>query len=262
MKRMVWEPVEDGEYEMGKHFHEPLYIFQNLNPEICTQVEYGGESIILDRDMAICRRVPATQPPQAMPYSHRNGETDAPTVEGWYWCYWKSQDGTIDTAPGGGIPMEWYNGCWRDNQVGAPFKGIPPAICYGPITPPWDMPAPQPPQAMPQPDSAPIVFEVGAPEHTAMARVLANTMGDLSEEVYAAGWMRDCEYEIWQELQGEKPHWFICDANDRATLKLLSGMVDGWIMWDDEIGGTRFVPMSEWLSRHDEWLQRRPTPAP
>lgn len=124
------------------------------------------------------------------------------------------------------------------------------------------VPATQPQQAMPQPDSAPIVFEVGAPEHTAMARVLANTMGDLSEEVYAAGWMRDCEYEIWQELQGEKPHWFICDANDRATLKLLSGMVDGWIMWDDEIGGTRFVPMSEWLSRHDEWLQRRPTPAP
>lgn len=55
-ERSEWTPVPDGEYDMGL-IDEPLYIFGNTDPEVCTHIEFADEEIMLDLGMTICRRV-------------------------------------------------------------------------------------------------------------------------------------------------------------------------------------------------------------
>lgn len=55
-ERGEWEPVPDGEYDMGL-IDEPLYIFGNTDPDVCTHIEFANEEIMLDLGMTICRRV-------------------------------------------------------------------------------------------------------------------------------------------------------------------------------------------------------------
>lgn len=121
-------------------------------------------------------------------------------------------------------------------------------------------PVPALPQALVMPDwsQPPIVFPQGSPEHKAISGTLAQVMSDLSEEAYFAGWMSGCEYDIWSELQAGREAWYIRDGHAVITLKLLSGMIDGWIAWDEEIMDTRYYPTSEWLAMYDKWMRQRP----
>lgn len=69
-------------------------------------------------------------------YSHRNGETEPPSVEGRFWF-----KGMLDKIPSTGIVAinaGWQTTCWPDWIEGwSPpddFQGQ----WWGPVTPPWN----------------------------------------------------------------------------------------------------------------------------
>lgn len=66
MSNEQWVPVEDGEYDMGVE-NEPLYIFGNTDPDVCTHVEFDNETIMLDLGMTICRRTAQPAPQAVVP---------------------------------------------------------------------------------------------------------------------------------------------------------------------------------------------------
>ena len=86
---------------------------------------------------------------------------------------------------------------------------------------------------------------------------LYDRMSAISEDCYCAGWIGNCEYDIWQALQHEDP-WApnrpMCPRLLRLCQKL-STELDGWIYWVD---GPQFAPMAHWLAMVDE---RRKTAA-
>jgi hypothetical protein len=56
-----WQPLPDGEYDMGVE-NEPLYVFGNTDPDVCTHVEWQGETVMLDLGMTVCRLVERAEP--------------------------------------------------------------------------------------------------------------------------------------------------------------------------------------------------------
>jgi len=75
-------------------------------------------------------------------YSHRNGETEPPTVEGWYW--WSgtvvgayAEKGLVNiTVPRDSKIQIWPS--WCDGWLGAEDM---PGQWYGPVVAPWEQPA-------------------------------------------------------------------------------------------------------------------------
>jgi hypothetical protein len=89
-------------------------------------------------------------------------------------------------------------------------------------------------------------------------RELFETMSDISEECYFAGWMMGLEHAIWGALQDGNREYGLgeMDAEQLERCRTLSKELDGWIIWaDDDIDpdfpvedwGPRFVPMDEWV---------------
>lgn len=105
-------------------------------------------------------------------------------------------------------------------------------------------------------------FEVDSEEHAIITALLANYMSDLSEDAYSAGWIQQCEYAIWREMQENDPNkggrfiWFIPSQRCANTLTLLSNMINGWVMWSEEKDEPVFVPMEEWLDLYQKWNTR------
>jgi hypothetical protein len=93
------------------------------------------------------------------------------------------------------------------------------------------------------------------------ARDLCELVCDISEDCYAAGWMRGIEYELWATCLNGKPHRYGQSAiSDEQITKLrdLHARCDGWWYWhDDTTGGgsnteewgPRFVTTTEWTAR-------------
>lgn len=102
-----------------------------------------------------------------------------------------------------------------------------------------------------------VVFAPDTPEHKAIVSALIDTISNMSEEAYCAGWMIDCEYAIWAEMQTGETGMFISDAADIAKLRSLSGMVDGWVMWSDDSGGAVYVPLNDWYVAYSAWFKRQ-----
>lgn len=84
-----------------------------------------------------------------MTYSHRNGETEPPTDEGWFWCYGSVR---IPNEPINVTGMlyvgTWHDGSWLANvgnkqlvAIGVSAGVHPQGEWYcrwwGPVTPPW-----------------------------------------------------------------------------------------------------------------------------
>lgn len=89
-------------------------------------------------------------------------------------------------------------------------------------------------------------------------RELYETMSNISENCYCAGWIIGNEYEIWQDLQTGNRHYGLAEIDSDALEKCrrLSQELGGWIVWcdaDDEPNlpieewGPRFVPMAHWM---------------
>jgi hypothetical protein len=76
---------------------------------------------------------------------------------------------------------------------------------------------------------------------------LFDLMGQISEDCYCAGWLGNCEYDIWQALHHDDP-WAPNRRMNPRLLRLcqkLSVEIDGWIYWAD---GPQFAPMAQWLA--------------
>lgn len=86
------------------------------------------------------------------------------------------------------------------------------------------------------------------------AALLGRLMSDLSEDYWAAGWLIDLEFELWQAVTGGKA-WIT--AAEVARLRYFSGKCGGWIVFNDGPPYRRYVPLAEWLNAYDAWCSRR-----
>lgn len=86
------------------------------------------------------------------------------------------------------------------------------------------------------------------------ARQLADYMGEISEQAYAAGWMHHLEFELWDIVQrGPRSYGrFDVTAEHIDRLSALSHAADGWVIFDEE-REEMLVPMSEWVRRFRDW---------
>lgn len=100
---------------------------------------------------------------------------------------------------------------------------------------------------------------VGEDEQFA-TNALGDAMSAISERSYCAGWMIDCEYEIWRALtEPASPHgrWLLED-HDRWHLTLLSKEVGGWVRpsEDNEVDEYERIPMPQWREMYEAHCQK------
>lgn len=94
-------------------------------------------------------------------------------------------------------------------------------------------------------------------------QLLYDTMSEISERCYAAGWMQGNEYRLWSACADptDPLHYGMGEitAHEVATLRGLSAEIGGWIHWCDDAThpqlhiddwGPRFVPMLEWVGMY------------
>lgn len=85
-----------------------------------------------------------------------------------------------------------------------------------------------------------------------------DTMSEISEDCYCAGWMMGLEFAVWSALQDGNRQYGMgeMDADQLEQCRALSAELDGWVIWVDDQDhpglpadewGARFVGMSEWL---------------
>jgi hypothetical protein len=68
------------------------------------------------------------------------------------------------------------------------------------------------------------------------SELLLHLMEDISEEVWAAGWLIGLEFILWRNI------------DQYPELKRLSDLCGGWWVWDGSTENwRRFVPMAEWI---------------
>lgn len=92
------------------------------------------------------------------------------------------------------------------------------------------------------------------------AQALYAFMSDISENVYAAGWMADCEWSLWWALTswraGQPAVWSFADITAHMpALDALHRAAGGWIWWldyRDDRGGPQFVADERWARLVDE----------
>lgn len=88
---------------------------------------------------------------------------------------------------------------------------------------------------------------------------LAHLISNASEDCYCAGWLIDCEHELWEAAT--KPGDFDWGMGDVPRLTLdtmlgLSAQCRGWVRWVEDVGA-QFIPLTEWLTLHEEWIAAR-----
>jgi hypothetical protein len=74
-------------------------------------------------------------------------------------------------------------------------------------------------------------------------------MSAISEEYWCAGWMHNLEYMLWDAVLGKRENF--CTPEQIEQLKYLSGKCGGWIIWDKQAKGERFVTMQDWLRLYE-----------
>lgn len=97
-------------------------------------------------------------------------------------------------------------------------------------------------------------------DFSAKQRELYDTMSDISEDLYFAGWISGNEYMIWDALTGKPPKNATLPQDLLEEVRLLSEELDGWIIWLDdsllpelpvELWGAVFLPKNWWLKMVD-----------
>lgn len=91
-------------------------------------------------------------------------------------------------------------------------------------------------------------------EQSITAGLLVKLMSAISEEYWCAGWMHNLEYTLWDVVAGRREG--ICSPEEIEQLKYLSEKCGGWIIWDEQAKGERFVPMQDWLRRYEAQRQK------
>lgn len=89
--------------------------------------------------------------------------------------------------------------------------------------------------------------------------LLMQTMGDISEDYWCAGWLQDLEYDLWAFVCGDVDKlWegvFHEGLNEyqRQFLKTLSTDAGGWFIWQN---GREFIEMDQWLEKYAKWKEK------
>lgn len=78
-------------------------------------------------------------------------------------------------------------------------------------------------------------------------------MGDISEREFAAGWMSNLEYLLWARIVGDSEHPRL-DQDQLHKLSWLSGAIDGWIAWVDDV--ETHIPLYNWLVMYQQWKEK------
>lgn len=85
-------------------------------------------------------------------------------------------------------------------------------------------------------------------EQKITAALLTRLMSGISEERWCAGWLGGLEYTLWDAVVGRQKA--VCSSEEIEQLKYLSEKC-GWIIWDEQSKGEKFVPMQEWLRLYE-----------
>ncbi len=83
---------------------------------------------------------------------------------------------------------------------------------------------------------------------------LHDFISEISEDVYAASWMADCEWGLWAAYQswkqGGPAQWSFAGISAyMPELEQLHRDAGGWVWWLDypgDLGGPQFVPDARW----------------
>jgi hypothetical protein len=86
-------------------------------------------------------------------------------------------------------------------------------------------------------------------EQDITAKLLVKVMSGISEERWCAGWMHNLEYMLWDVVTGRREG--ICSPEEIEQLKYLSEKCGGWIIWDEQAKGERFISMQDWLRLYE-----------
>lgn len=87
-------------------------------------------------------------------------------------------------------------------------------------------------------------------------KALYRLMSEISEDHWAAGWMSDNEFMLWEMMtdsEASREYGMYSVAESRLDeLREISSELTGWIVFDHD---PKFIPLSEWLPRFDAWLK-------
>ncbi len=115
-------------------------------------------------------------------------------------------------------------------------------------------------------------FAMSEPEAQAFAtgaRCLARRLSEISQSSVAARWLNDLEFMVWQDLTDRRlvedllvsPEGDVLpplEETEKEELRRLSEAIGGWIVYDPEDAQDRaaFVPLADWTTRFEAWLER------
>ena len=92
----------------------------------------------------------------------------------------------------------------------------------------------------------------GTIEHTALCHALATMIADISEREYRAGWYDGIEWQLWRWARGDTRRAFRghTEGDHLATLRALSALVGGWVVWQDAAPQWRYATTAEMEGRN------------
>lgn len=90
----------------------------------------------------------------------------------------------------------------------------------------------------------------GTIEHTALCHALATVISDISEYEYGGGWMSGIEWSLWRWLRTGNRGAFTgylghTEGDHLATLRALSALIGGWVVWQDAAPQWRYATTAE-----------------
>jgi hypothetical protein len=90
-----------------------------------------------------------------------------------------------------------------------------------------------------------------AGSRAALLKELETLMVDVSEEHFSAGWLCDLEFWLWEEISRDDWDSTVGVAR-RLSLPLFqlaqaSALLGGWLRWDENVQGAKFVPHAKWV---------------
>lgn len=101
------------------------------------------------------------------------------------------------------------------------------------------------------------------------ARRLARGLSAYSQSNVAARWLTDLEFMVWQDLTDRRlvEDLLVSSEGDvlppldeaqKEEFRQLSRAIGGWVMFDPEDMQDRaaFVPLADWATRFEAWLER------